>query len=155
WLNDLLNTKLGGSLFEVSISNKGLNSESNMIPYGTYKKYALIGIGGGVVIGYCLFRIVGATIGFGGGLLAYSYLEIKDSAQINEIQRQLTSKIRDISSDTRKISKREIEKIYTEVLAEFQKEATEIIDAKYVIDSSLDNSLEEHKCRINDLIKKI
>ena len=155
WLNDLLKTSLGIAPVKVDIADNGLSSAEKLVPYAKYKKYAPIGIGGGVVIGYCLFRIIGAAISLGGGLLAYSYLEMKDVAQTDDVKRKLNSKIRDISSATREASRREIEKTYSEVLVEFKKEATEIIDAKYVISDTLDNSFEKKKRMINNLITKI
>lgn len=155
WLNDLLKTSLGIAPIKVDIADNGLSSAEKLVPYAKYKKYAPIGIGGGVVIGYCLFRIIGAAIGLGGGLLAYSYLGMKDVAQTDDMKRKLYSKIRDISSATRDASRREIEKTYSEMLVEFKKEATEIIDAKFVISDTLDDSFEEKKRTINKLITKI
>lgn len=155
WINDLLKTRLGITPVEVDIPNNGLYSAGQLVPYAKYKKYVPIGIGGGVVIGYCFFRIIGAAIGLGGGLLAYSYLGMKDATQTDELQRKLNAKIRDISSATRDASRHEIEKTYSEVLAEFKSEAAEIIEAKYVISETFDKGIEGKKQKINNIITKI
>lgn len=155
WLNDLLKTSLSIAPVEADILDNGLSNPEKLVPYAKYKKYAPIGIAGGVVIGYCLFRIIGAAIGLGGGLLAYSYLGMKDATQTDDMQRKLNAKIRDISSAVRNASRREIEKTYSEVLVEFKKEAAEIIEAKYIISDTLDDGFEEKKRMINNLITKI
>lgn len=155
WLNNLLNTKLGVPTLSVDIPDNSLQDSYKMIPYGTYKKYAPIGIGGGVILGYCLFRIIGAAIGLGGGLLAYSYIGLKDTSQNEEIQRKLGSKIRDISSDTRKLSRKDLEKIYADVLTEFQHESSEIIKAKYKFEMVKDSNYKEQSQRLGELINKI
>lgn len=158
WLNSLLKTKLEIQCFPVDIPEDSIKSSDNMLPYEGYKRYIPIGIGGGVVIGYCLFHIAGVAISLGGGVLAYSYLEMKSLMQIEELQKEFNSKIKNISLDIRKISKKEIEKIYAEVLSEFNSEAMDIIDAKYGVDDTekyeCDKYIEKRKY-IDNLIKQI
>lgn len=155
WLNGLLETKIGITPVSITVSESSMKSVDKIVPYGVYKRYAPIGVAGGVAIGYCMFRIVGAAIGLGGGLLAYSYLGMKDSTQTEEIQRQLRSKIKDISSHIRKISEQEIEKIYAKILSEFKNEAIDILDTKYGFDCTENNDYIEQRQRIDNLIKKI
>lgn len=155
WLNDLLETELDIQPMSVNLNEKSVRSVGKLVPYGVYKKYAPIGIAGGVVIGYCLFRIVGAVIGLGGGLMAYSYLGTKDSTQTEEIQRKLSFKIKDISLNIRKISQKEIERIYADILSEFGNEATDILDAKYRFDCLENEVYFEQIERIDNLLKRI
>ena len=155
WINNLFETKLGIVNVRVRISEDNLNDEEKIITYGTYKRYIPIGIAGGVTIGYCLFRIVGAVIGIGGGLLAYLFLSVKDSSQIEEIRRNLNLKIKDISLSARKIFKNEIEQIYAEILSEFDNETKEILDEKYRFDYVDESHYMEQKQKLDNLIKKI
>lgn len=155
WLNGLLETKLGIAPVNVRIPENGIKSVGKIVPYGVYKRYAPIGIAGGVVIGYSLFRIVGAAIGIGGGLLVYSYLGMKDSAQTEEIQRQLRWKIKDISLNIRKISQKEIERIYADILSEFDNEVIDILDVKYRFDCSENEEHIEQIEKIDNLLKRI
>lgn len=153
WLNSILQTKLGVIPINVDISEENLATKEKISPYGTYKKYASIGIGGGVIIGYCLFRIVGAVIGLGGGILAYSCLNAKDKAQDTEIQRDIASRIRDVSTEVRKLSKRDIEKLYDDVLSEFKKQAKEIIDSKYMFTNIKKSDFTKKIVKVSELIK--
>lgn len=131
WINEILQTKLGLCSTSFQISAENIKRNEKLVPYGLYKKYAPIGVGGMVIIGYCLSRITGAVIGLGGGLIACSYLGIKDKVQNEEIKREISSKIRDVSFEVRKISRKDIETIYDSMVTEFEREAMCIINTKY------------------------
>ena len=75
--------------------------------------------------------IIGAVVGLGGGLIAYTYVGLKESEQNEEIKKSIIGKVRDISLETRKVIKKEIEKLYIDILNEYKSEASKIIDAKY------------------------
>ncbi len=149
WLNGLLNTNLKSGRMAVEILDRQINSSDKLIPY---KKYVSIGIGGGIIIGYCLFRMVGVVIGLGGGALAFSYLKFKEAAQDEEIQRGISAQIRDISSEVRKLTRIEIEKLYDEVLNEFKKEVDGILDSKYRI---VNINTDDYERKITELQKII
>ncbi len=131
WLNGIFETKLGVNTIPVKVDDKEISSSDKINSYSNYKKFAIIGIGGGVVIGYCLFRIIGAVVGLGGGLIAYTYVGLKESEQNEEIKKSIKEKVRDISLETRKVIKKEIERLYIDILNEYKSEASKIIDAKY------------------------
>lgn len=155
WLNAFLETELGIQSVTVNLTERGVRSVEKVVPYGTYKKYVPVGIAGGVFIGYSLFRIIGAAIGIGGGLLTYSYLEMKDSEQTEEIRREIRLKIKDISADTRKMSQKEIEKIYADILSEFENEAMDMLEEKYRFDCTDNEDCFEQRKRIDNLLKRI
>lgn len=155
WLNDLLKTKFRIPSVSLGVSESKLDGAGDVMPYEMYKKYALLGTAGGVLIGYCLSQIVGAAIGLSGGLVSYSYLEIKDLSQTEEIQRKLRSKIRDISYHVRKLSQEKIEKIYEDALSAFRTEATKMLDEKYGVDYVGKSRYIEQCKKIDKLIKKI
>lgn len=155
WLNDLLKTKFRIPSVSLGVSASKLDGAGDVMPYEMYKKYALLGTAGGVLIGYCLSQIVGAAIGLSGGLVSYSYLGIKDLSQTEEIQRKLRSKIRDISYHVRKLSQEKIEKIYEDALSAFRTEATKMLDEKYGVDYVGKSRYIEQCKKIDKLIKKI
>lgn len=155
WLNDLLKTKFRIPSVSLGVSESKLDGAGDVMPYEMYKKYALLGTAGGVLIGYCLSQIVGAAIGLSGGLVSYSYLGIKDLSQTEEIQRKLRSKIRDISYHVRKLSQEKIEKIYEDALSAFRTEATKMLDEKYGVDYVGKSRYIEQCKKIDKLIKKI
>lgn len=155
WLNGFLETKLGADAMSVHVSEKSIKSDGKIVPYEKYKRYGPIGIAGGAVAGYCLLRMIGAVIGLGGGLLAYSYLEQRDFMQTEEIQKKLSIKIKDISLNLRKVSKREINKIYADILSEFNNEAARILEERYGFDYDPQDKYIEQRHRIEHLIKTI
>lgn len=144
WINEVLQTKLGLCPESLQISADNIKKNEKMAPYDLYKKYAPIGVGGLVIIGYCLLRITGAVIGLCGGVIACSYLGLKDKVQNEDIKRELSSKIKEVSFEVRKISRKDIETIYDDMVIKFEREAKCIIDAKYkFIDS--DNYVQKYK----------
>lgn len=147
WLNRILDTSMKSQGINIDIPIKQLNS-TEIKSYGIYRKYVPIGMGGGIVIGYCLFRLVGAVIGLGGGMLAFSYLKFKESSQDEEIKRGISSQIRDISSQVRKLTRTDIEKIYDGIIAEFKKEIDDILDSKF---RTVDENSEEFDSKISEL----
>lgn len=147
WLNHILDTSLKSRGIDNNILIEQLNS-AKVKPYGTYRKYVPIGMGGGIVIGYCLFRLVGAVIGLGGGALAFSYLKFKESSQDEEIKRGISSQVRDISSEVRKLTRIDIEKIYDDIIEEFRKEADNILDSKF---RTVDENTEGFDSKISEL----
>ncbi len=155
WLNRTLETTLGANTIGLKVSDNEIKSMGKLYPYSNYKKFAVIGMGGGVVLGYCLFRLIGAVVGFGGGLLVYTYMGMRESVQNEEIKRNVSSKVRDISEETRRITKKEIEKLYVEILDEYKREAEKIIDAKYSLHehskSDYDNDIEQYKSIISKI----
>ena len=155
WLNGFLETKLGADAMSVHVSEKSIKSDGKIVPNEKYKRYGPIGIAGGAVAGYCLLRMIGAVIGLGGGLLAYSYLEQRDFMQTEEIQKKLSIKIKDISLNLRKVSKREINKIYADILSEFNNEAARILEERYGFDYDPQDKYIEQRHRIEHLIKTI
>ena len=155
WLNTLFQTKLGVKPIVVEMPEENLKKADKVVPYGNYKKIAPIGIGGSTIIGYCLFRIVGAAIGLGCGILAYSYLNSMDTTQDEEIKREITSMVRDISSKVRKLSKEEIEKIYDNVISEFKREAKNIIDSKYRFSEVTKSDTTDQIIKLSAIINKI
>lgn len=147
WLNHILDTSLKSQGINIDIPIGQLNS-IKVKPYGTYRKYVPIGMGGGIAIGYCLFRIVGAVIGLGGGVLAFSYLKFKESSQDEEIKRGISSQVRDISSEVRKLTRIDIGKIYDGIIAEFKKEVDYILDSKF---RTVDENSEGFDSKISEL----
>ncbi len=147
WFNCTLNISLKLQGINIAIPIERLNG-AKMKPYGGYRKYVPIGMGGGIVIGYCLFRLVGAVIGFGGGVLAFSYLNFKENSQDDEIKRRISSQVRDISHEVRKHTKIEIEKIYDNIKAEFIKEVDDILDSKF---RTVDENPEAFDSKISEL----
>lgn len=147
WLNHILDTSMKSQGINIDIPIGQLNS-TKVKPYGTYRKYVPIGMGGGIAIGYCLFRIVGAVIGLGGGVLAFSYLKFKESSQDEEIKRGISSQVRDISSEVRKLTRIDIGKIYDNIIAEFKKEVDDILDSKF---RTVDENSEGFDSKISEL----
>lgn len=149
WLNELFKTGLNTTPVFTSVPLCSPHGTSGNCTYSTCKKFAKIGIAGGVVIGYYFFRIIGAVVGLTGGFLVYSYFGARDSQQASEIRRKLSSQIRDISVGTRQILKNEIEGTYNKVFVEFQKEAKEMLNIKY--SASYDNNDTSNRDRIQKL----
>lgn len=147
WLNHSLDTRLKSQGINMDILIAQLNS-TKVKPYGTYRKYVSIGMGGGIVIGYCLFRLVGAVIGLGGGVLAFSYLKFKESSQNEEIKRGISAQVRDISSEVRKLTRIDIGKMYDGIIAEFKKEVDNILDSKF---RAVDENSEGFDSKISEL----
>lgn len=147
WLNHILDTSMKSQGININIPIEQLNV-TKVKPYGAYRKYVPIGMGGGIVIGYCLFRLVGAVIGLGGGMLAFSYLKFIESSQDEEIKRGISSQVRDISSEVRKLTRIDIEKIYDGIIAEFKKEVDNILDSKF---RTIDENSEELDSKISEL----
>lgn len=147
WFNHILDTSLKSQGVNIDIPIGQLNS-TKVKPYGTYRKYVPIGMGGGIAIGYCLFRLVGAVIGLGGGVLAFSYLKFKESSQDEEIKRGISSQVRDISSEVRKLTRIDIRKIYDGIIAEFKKEIDDILDSKL---RTVDENSEGFDSKISEL----
>ena len=131
WLNALLQTELRINFVTADMPDENLKYDDKITPYGTYKKYAPIGISGGIVIGYCFFRIVGAVVGLSGGLLIYKYLGVMEHSQDDEIQRSIDLKVRDVADEVRKLLRKDIEKSYDEAILEFKRVSKDIIDSKY------------------------
>ena len=147
WLNRILDTSLKSQGINIDIPNEQINS-TKVRSYGTYRKYVSIGVGGGIVVGYCLFRLVGAVIGLGGGVLAFSYLKFKESSQDEEIKRGISSQVRDISSEVCKLTRIDIGKIYDDIIAEFKKEVDNILDSKF---RTVDENSEGFDSKISEL----
>lgn len=155
WINRVAQTKLGLNPMEREITLDSIKSNQEIIPYNTYKKYVPIGTGGAVVIGYCLFNMVGAIVGLGGGALVYSYLGMKDNVQIDEMRRKIISRIREISSETRKKSKEDIDVVYENLITEFENEVKKVIESKYKILETNSPIYEEKKKNIVNILKLI
>lgn len=142
WLNKILSAHLTPNLETVEYANKDLNISEKLVPYGTYRKFVPIGIGGGIVIGYCLLNAAGSVISIAGGMLAYSYLKFKESNQDEEVQRSITALVREKAADIRQLIRKEIEKLYDNVVENFRKEEKEILDSKYrIINEKSEDSL--------------
>lgn len=75
--------------------------------------------------------------------------------QTEEIQKKLSIKIKDISLNLRKVSKREINKIYADILSEFNNEAARILEERYGFDYDPQDKYIEQRHRIEHLIKTI
>ena len=155
WINSILETQLGQNSITLEMKSYRISGNDKVVPYGAYKKYVPIGSGGIAVIGFCLFRMVGAVVGVGSGLLAYAILELKDATQNEELKNQLSTKIRDVSVEIRKMSTKEIELIYMNILSEFKKEAKTIIDDKYKEKSVNEDVYSEKIMVINQSISHI
>lgn len=153
WINGILQTKLGLDSVSLEMSARKMKKAEKLIPYGTYRRYAPIGAGGMAIIGYCLFNIVGAAIGLGSGLLAYSYLGAKEKMQDDEIKKEITSGIREISDEVRKTSRKDIEAVYDNILNEFEKEAMRIIDSKYKFTDINENNQNAERDKVLKIIK--
>lgn len=147
WLNHILDTSLKSQGINLDIPIEQLKN-TTVKPYGTYRKYVPIGMGGGIVIGYCLFRLVGVVIGLGGSVLAFSYLKFKESSQDEEIKRGISSQVRDISSEVRKLTRIDIGKIYDGIIAEFKKDADHILNSRFHI---ADENSEGFDSKISEL----
>ncbi len=147
-LNDVLDTGLKCRDINIDIPDKQLSETNNITNYRTYRKYIPIGVGGGIVIGYCLLRVVGAAISIGGGMLAFSYLKFKENTQDEEIKRSICSQIRDISSEVRRLTRKDIEDIYDDILAEFRNESDGILDSRFRV---VDEDTEKLADKINEI----
>ena len=84
----------------------------------------------------------------GGGVLAFSYLKFKESSQDEEIKRGISSQVRDISSEVRKLTRIDIGKIYDNIIAEFKKEVDDILDNKF---RTVDENSEGFDSKISEL----
>lgn len=156
WLNNVIKTKLNMDSVKIGIPDRTLSQEGEFRPYGKYKKYVPIGVGGGVVISFCLFKIVGAVICLGGGALLYAFLGAKEVLQTEDMKRSIESGIGDIFSEVRRVSQKEIEHTYKEVLDAFEKEARSVIVSKYAITEAPDDIGFKDKIeRLNTIIKSI
>lgn len=155
WINRVTQTKLGLNPMGREITLDSIKSNQEIIPYNTYKKYVPIGTGGAVVIGYCLFNMVGAIVGLGGGALVYSYLGMKDNVQIDEMRRKIISRIREISSETRKKSREDIDVVYENLITEFENEVKKVIESKYKTLETNSPIYEEKKKSIVNILKLI
>jgi hypothetical protein len=155
WINSALETKLGMDQLTLEMASYRIADSEKIVPYSTYKKFVPIGTGGIVVIGFKLFRMIGAAVGLGGGLLAYAILEMRNNAQNDEIKNRISSRIRDISFETRKMLLKEIEAVYKKILYEFEKEAKIIVETKYQ-EKAIDKDIYDDKIIIiNNIISHI
>lgn len=156
WLNNVIKTKLNMEPVKIGIPDHPLPHDKGLHPYGKYKKYVPIGVGGGVIIGFYLFRIVGAVACLGGGILLYAFLGAKEASQSEEIKRSIESGIRDMSSEVRRLSLKEIEHTYNEVLDEFKKETKSIISSKYAVtEVGNDSDIKAKIEKLDNIIKSI
>lgn len=155
YLNEALKTQIERVSKSFEISCEKMQDDRKVIPYGRYKKYTLIGTGGLVIAGYCLFNIVGALTGLCGGSLAYAFISLKDAAQSEELKKLMKSNISDISQTTRKITRDNLEMLYLDLISNFEQEAATIIDAQYQLIET-DNSVHENKIEtIEDIVVHI
>lgn len=152
WINETLQVKLGLEPEAFHLPAEKMRRNEELLPYGTYKKYTIIGTGGMVVIGYGLFRMVGAAIGIGGGALAWHYLGVKDNEQMEGVKSELSSKVREISNEVRTISRRELEAIYGKMADEFKREAQRNIEHKYKFTENNTDALDDRINKIQEII---
>lgn len=155
WLNMVLKTKLDMKPVTFEIASSEIKSNRKIVPYGKYKKFIPIGTGGIVVVGYCLFRIIGVAIGLSGGVLSYALLGIKDLAQIDEMRNEIVSRIRDILIMTREITQKDIEIIYNDLVTEFEHESKQIISLKYDFLERNTSHFDKRISALKNLIKLI
>lgn len=134
WLNSVSQVKSEMNGVCSAIEIEGIHNTYTGKKYGTVKKYLPIGIGGGVVIGFCLFRIVGASICLGGGVLFNLYLNYLDQQQNSELASSIQEDMNKISRSSRTITKGEILKIYERVEFEFSSNIEKYLHQKYQVD---------------------
>lgn len=135
-LNKILQTSLSIDTVTIEMPEYSINKSEKIKPYATYKKYIPIGIGGGILVGLQTFRLIGAVICLGGGLLLFTYINAKDQMQDEEITKKMRSDIKGLSSRVRKLVLNDVDENYDNIISEFKKEAENIIDAKYQFVSS-------------------
>lgn len=134
WLNSVSQLKPDMDSLCLAIEIEDIHNNYTGKKYGTVKRYLPLGIGGGVVIGFCLFRIVGASICLGGGVLFNLYLNYLDQQQNSELISNIQEDMNKISRSSRTITKSEISKIYERVEFEFSSNIEKYLNQKYQVD---------------------
>jgi GTP-binding protein EngB required for normal cell division len=107
--------------------------------YNKFKKYIPIGIGGSVAVGFCLFRIVGASVCLGGGMLFEYYVNYAEQAQSKELKDNISSDINKVARESRLLVRKEIKTIYEGVVSKYNNGIDDYLDKKYDISFSYDN----------------
>lgn len=151
-LNKILQTSLSIYSPTVEMSGYTINKNEEVKPYAAYKKYLPIGIGGGMLVGLQTFRLIGAAICLGGGIILFTYIKAKDKMQDEEIIKKMRSDTRDLSSRVRKLVLKDVNESYNSIISEFKKEARNIIDKKYYFTVNVNTDLTEKIEKISNII---
>lgn len=152
WLNNVLNTEILTVSTSMDMHEYNLTILNSIVNYNKAKKIVPFGIAGSVVIGFCLFRIIGAVVCGGIGSLLYSTIRYKSNMQREIIIKNLHDNIMEISRHARKLSSDKINKIYEEVLERFRIEANEIVNDNYSTSICENDELELKIAKLNELI---
>lgn len=155
-LNDVFKNRLDIKINPIIISSGNIKGCGEITDYGQYKKYIPIGIAGGIILGFRLFRFIGAVSSLGVGFLIYNYLLTKDKEQDRNIEDKIASDVKAVSEKVERLANEEIEKTYVDIVSEFEKEAKTLLDTKYQFKEIKHTEIsEQHKniLEIIDLIK--
>ena len=147
WLNSQSVVCAEADLAIADLLNQTLENDYQGKPYGKMKKYMPLGIGGSVVVGFRLWRIVGASVCLLGGFFFKWKLDCLDEKQNEEIKARISGDIEKISVTSRKISGNEIRKVYLEIKDKYKSNVDDFLDKKYVVMSKT----EDFSSKIDDL----
>lgn len=139
WLNDQSAVCTDKVLSVANLLNKQLEYNYQGKSYGKAKKYIPIGIGGSVIVGFCLFRIIGASVCLGGGLIFSYYLNYLDQLQSKEIEKSISSDISKVAIASRKMAYKEVSNIYDEIIHEYRNNIDKYLDQKYELVSKTED----------------
>lgn len=139
WLNEesMLHTETGIELNKIFDTQADMRYEGK--EYGKIKKIVPIGIGGSVIIGFCLFKIVGASICLGGGVLFNYYLNFISDEQDRQIKQSIQDDIQEVAKNALSLSDKEIKSIYEEISKTFRDNITKYVNEKYEIIENVNN----------------
>ena len=151
-LNSVLETELKMESINLNTDIKTPNLISPIRNYHMARKYIPFGMGESVVLGFCLFKMVGAAICLVGTSILSGAIVYHDNMQSKEIKKKIHADINEISRNVRYLASAEVEKIYSDALEMFKKESKEILDKRYIVLENGESELEIRLATINELI---
>lgn len=136
WVNECLNAEYDFAKADQNIVRNMQDVDTTIQQmevksYGKYKKYMPIGIGGSVIIGYCIFRIIGAVVCIGGGLTIYKFIDANFEKQNNKVEKKVENELRRLKITVAKLTENTVEKIYSDIVEQYEVETKAIITTKY------------------------
>ena len=139
WLNEksMLHTETSIDLNRIFDTQVDMRYEGKA--YGKIKRMMPIGIGGSVIIGFCLFKIVGASICLGGGVLFNHYLNILSEEQDQQIKESIQNDIQKVAQNALSLSDKEIKSVYEEISKTFRDNIAKYVDEKYEVIETANN----------------
>ncbi len=152
WLNSTLQTELGMSNIHTAIDSHSIHSIDDVKDYGKIKKIMPFGIGGSAILGFNLFKVIGAAIGITGTSLLFGTIIYQDAIQKENIQHQINRDLEELSSNARKLATIEVERVYDDTLEAFKKKTKEIIGLNDRVIEEIQNEPDDKIVDIKELI---